>query len=67
MKSTAGKCDTCKLYWVWGGNLLLREAKCPRCKEQLSRTAVRLVKDGSKVRRAEPAAGRSLVEVRRAL
>ncbi len=63
-RKTAGKCETCSVVWQWEGALRLREAKCPRCNEPLARTAVSLIKDKSTIKRAEPASGRTLREVK---
>ena len=60
--SIAGKCIRCKLIWTWNGNLLLREAKCPRCKDPLARTATRLIKNKSTIKVATPGPGRTLRE-----
>lgn len=62
--STHGKCAGCEIVWKWEGRLLLREAKCPRCKVPLARTAAILIKDKTKIRIAEPAAGRLLRETK---
>lgn len=36
-----GKCDSCKLIYVWGRRPLLRNAACPRHGTYLRRTARR--------------------------
>lgn len=40
---THGKCLHCKVVFRWLGKPLLRSALCPRCQQQLARTAARLV------------------------
>lgn len=36
--TTKGKCDGCRVVYVWAGKPLLRHAICPRCRAELTQT-----------------------------
>lgn len=37
-QQTQGKCERCRVRYVWQGRPLLRAARCPQCKRLLMQT-----------------------------